>query len=314
MRLLVSGAGGFLGRALTAALLAPEPPLAFERLTLTDLRLSVDHADPRLRVIEGDLRDPAHRAALVGDGVDVLLHLAALPSGTTEGQPAEARAVNLDASIDLFEAVAAAGARPRIVHASSIAALGQPGTEQVTDATPLRPTMTYGALKAMLESWLCDMHRRGSISGLAIRLPGLVARPLTRTGQRSAFLSDAFHYMRAGQACTLPVRPEATSWLMSVDRCVANMVHAVQLDAQPEWPAFTLPALRLGMSEVVAALAEATGADPSLVSYDPDPALEAIFASYPPLRTAIADTLGFRHDGSVDELVRAALAGIERGV
>ena len=125
-----------------------------------------------------DLRDPALRADLVSGGLDLLIHLAALPSGASEGEPGMAKAVNLDAAIALFTEAAAARPGVRVVHASSIAALGPPQGPVVTDDAPLRPTLTYGALKVMLETWLTDMTRRGDVRGLSLRLPGLVARPL----------------------------------------------------------------------------------------------------------------------------------------
>jgi hypothetical protein len=40
-----------------------------------------------------------------------------------------------------------------------------------------------------------------------------------------------------------------------------------------------------------------------MISYDPDPALEAQFGNYPPLATPRADRLGFRHDGDLATLV-----------
>jgi hypothetical protein len=49
------------------------------------------------------------------------------------------------------------------------------------------------------------------------------------------------------------------------------------------------------------------------VRYAPDPAIEAQFGSYPPITTATADRLGFRHDGTPAALVRNALAAAAEG-
>ena len=311
MKIAITGAAGFLGQALVARLLGQQAPLRFDELRLSDLRLSYRPENPRVKSLSGDLRDPALRAALVSGGLDVLIHLAALPSGTTEQDPAMARAVNLDAAIALFNQAAAAKTGVRIVHASSIAALGQP-EHTVTDDTACKPTLTYGVLKAMLEAWLCDMTRRGEVQGLSLRLPGLVARPLMRTGQRSAFLSDAFRHMYAGKPFVVPVSPDGMTWLMSVSRCVDNLVHAARLDRTPEWAALTLPVVRVSMRGVVNALSEATGHPASLASYEPDPALQAVFANYPSLKTPTADALGFRNDGGVDQLARRVLRQLRR--
>lgn len=312
MRIAITGAAGFLGRALCARLLGRQAPLPLQELRLTDLNLSYRTEHPLVKSYAGDLRDPALRAALVSGGIDVLIHLAALPSGASEGEPAMAKAVNLDAAIALFAEAAAARPGLRVVHASSIAALGPPQGALVSDETPLRPTLTYGALKVMLETWLSDMTRRGDVRGISLRLPGLVARPLVRTGQASAFLSDIFRHMHAGEAFTVPVSPEGTSWLMSVHRCVDNFIHAATLPVEPAEAAFTLPATHTSMRALVSALAEETGNLASLAAYAPDPGLETVFASYPPLNAGIAEAVGFRDDGSVNSLVRRVLRQLRR--
>jgi hypothetical protein len=69
-----------------------------------------------------------------------------------------------------------------------------------------------------------------------------------------------------------------------------------------------LPALHLAMQELVQALAASYGDDRrALVQYAADPALESIFCQ-PPLGTAMADHLGFRHDGNARALVERAMS------
>ena len=104
-----------------------------------------------------------------------------------------------------------------------------------------------------------------------------------------------------------PVSPSATSWLMSRGRCVDNLLHAAALAprAMSQRPVCTLPALRLTMAAYANALAAHHGHDAaSLVSFEPDPALEAQFGAYPEARLEIAESLGFCADGSAEELIR----------
>jgi hypothetical protein len=65
------------------------------------------------------------------------------------------------------------------------------------------------------------------------------------------------------------------------------------------------------MSQLVTAIAEVHGSAVlsrvSYVSYGSNPALEANFGRYPPLRTPAADAAGFAHDGDLPRLVRRAL-------
>jgi nucleoside-diphosphate-sugar epimerase len=224
------------------------------------------------------------------DGVEAVVHLAALPGGAAEADPTASRAINLDASLNLIKAAAG---RARFVYASSIAVFGAPLPDRVDDATPVAPAMTYGAHKAIVEIALADAVRRGDIEGIALRLPGIVARPPAASGLKSAFMSDLFRAIRDGRPYIVPVGPDATVWLMSVGRAAANLVHALDV---PSGPAMTLPALRTTIADLVAAIA---GGGPTAISYSPDPDLEAQF-------TPRADGLGFRHDGGLANLVQSA--------
>jgi hypothetical protein len=51
-----------------------------------------------------------------------------------------------------------------------------------------------------------------------------------------------------------------------------------------------------------------------LVRYEPQALVQRLFASYPPLHTPTAKALGFRHDGSVDALVRRAAQAARLGL
>ncbi|TWB58632.1 NAD-dependent epimerase/dehydratase family protein [Nitrospirillum viridazoti] len=314
MRIILTGAGGFVGRHLARRLLAQGlDGRVVERLVLADLD-PPELDDIRVTRVAGDLSDAGVRARLVADGADVLFHLAALPGGAAARNPALSRKVNLDGTLDLIEAAAAAhaGRVPplRVVYTSTIAVLGHPMPALVDDATPLQPAMTYGTHKRMVELALDDYRRRGLVDPVAIRLSGILARPGGATGLKSAFMSDVFHALAAGRPYTCPVSPAAAIWAMSLDRCVDNLLHAATVDGalMPVGGAVTLPALRLAMGDLVTAIARRTGTDAGLVDYAPDAGLEAAFGAHPPLSTPAADAAGFRHDGTVDALVESALS------
>lgn len=293
MRIVITGAGGFVGRTLAAALTGQHD------LRLVDARLG------GLPGIEGDLCDPATRAAVFADGCDALIHLATVPGGAAEQDPARAKAVNIDATMALIDEAAAAGACPRVIFASSIAVFGDPLPSLVDDRTPTAPRLLYGAHKAMMEEWLATQGRRGAISPLSLRLPGIVARPRAPSGMKSAFMSDLFHALRAHEPIALPVSPDATMWLMSVARLARNLAHALTSEAHGT---LTLPALRVTMADLVATIAAATQAPPSLVTYTPDTHIEAIFGRQPPLATPAATQLGFAADDDLAALVASALS------
>ena len=318
MNLLITGANGFIGRALTSRLLTDAAaPLAglgpIGRLTLIDL--GFDGPDvAKVRRLHGSIADPAIVARAFDTPVDVMFHLASIPGGMAEQHYELARQVNLDATVNLLEAARAqtiASSKPvKVVFASSIAVFGSPLPALVDDATPLRPRLSYGAHKLIGEILMADFTRRGWISGRSIRLPGIVARPPQKTGQFSAFLSDIFRELAAGLTYACPVPADSTTWLMSTQCVVDNILHAAGLSAAacPDSCVWTLPALRTSMQDLVAAIADVYGSDVlKRVTYGSNPVLEANFGRYPPLLTPAAEAAGFAHDGDLPTLVRRAL-------
>lgn len=305
MRIVVTGAGGFVGRRIVERLLARG-----DRVVGIDTQAGGIPAGAE--VVAGDLGDPAVRAAALAGGLDALIHLATVPGGAAEADPAASRRINLDAMYDLLLEAGAARGGLRVVYASSIAVYGDPLPATVDDATPLAPRMIYGGHKAMMESAVAMFSHRGLIDGVTVRLPGILARPKGPSGMKSAFMSDLFHALRAGAAFTCPVSAAGTIWAQSVARCADNFLHALSLDAAllPPTRAVTLPAQRIAMGALAAEIARQCGVDPALVSYAPDGALEAAFAAQPPLATPAAERAGFAHDGDLATLVASALATI----
>jgi len=308
MNVLVTGAAGFVGRVLCARLLATTPEAA-ARFTFIDRAIGAS-ADPRLETVSADLAagSPALERALAH--ADTVIHLAAVPGGAAERDYAASRRVNLELSLAMLEQLAARAKPVRFVYASTIAVFGEPLPPAIDDGTPALPTMTYGAHKLMVETALSDLSRRGALDGFAVRLPGLLARPPGGGGMKSAFMSELFHAAVARRPFVVPTGEDATVWIMSVSCAVENLLHAARLAGGAARPrrAFTLPALRVTMGELVRAVARRTGTDPRTFTFERDAALEAQFGRLPPLATPTADALGFRHDGDLDSLVARALA------
>ena len=273
MKIIVTGAGGFVGRHLVRKLLARGDDVV-------GLDNVADGIPNGAIVVVGDLGDAAVRERAIGKGCDALIHLATVPGGAAEADPAASRRINVDAMYDLLEEVAAAGNVPRIVYASSIAVYGDPFPQGgVDDATPLSPRMIYGGHKAMMETAVCLLSNRGAIDGVTVRLPGILARPKGPSGMKSAFMSNLFHALKAGEPFTCPVSPGATIWAQSVERCADNFVHALGLDSalMPVTRAVTLPAPTIRMNDLAAEIAHQCGVSAELVTYQPDAALERAF-------------------------------------
>lgn len=293
MRLTITGADGFVGRAVVRRL--RETSVAAD-LLLVDRAFSEEGSGTRLT---GDLTDPAVLAQAVRN-CDALLHLAALPGGAAERDPAASRAINLDVPLRLIEAMQGR----RLILAGSIAVFGAAPVGPVDDGTVAVPDSVYGTHKRMVELGFGDAVRRGALRGAVLRLPGIVARPASAGGFGSAFLSDLFHAARAGQAYAVPVAPDATSWVCSVSACAANLVAALLADIAEQHPV-TLPALRFAMGDLVAELVRRFPM--ATITHAEDAALRRSFGSYPPLHTPRAAALGFTAERDVRQLVEAVL-------
>jgi hypothetical protein len=144
-----------------------------------------------------------------------------------------------------------------------------------------------------------------------LRLPGIVARPTQPAGLISAFMSDSIRELAAGRPFEFPVAADGAAWWMSRDCAVSNLLHAATLDLQvlKSQRVWLLPVLHASMAQVVDALASMYGeAVRSKAGYAPQADIQAQFASFPPLQCLRATAAGFRHDGTLQDLLQRALA------
>jgi len=316
MHILVTGANGFIGRHLVQALLdeAATGRRALRRLTVLDLELATLPASPLLHALPGSYSEPALLTAALAEPVDLVFHLAAVPSGLCERNPALGMEVNVQGMIRLLDALKAQENGCKMVFASSIAVYGRPETPLHTDDTPPAPTLSYGAYKVVGEVLLNDYIRREWLRGCSLRLPGIVTRPPEPNGAVSIFFSDFIRELAAGRPVRCPVSPEARSWLMSVGCCVRDLLHAADHDFGAR-RTFMLPARHVSMKELLQAVAEhrGQGSLDHLVDWQPDPWVEFNFGSYPPLSLPLAEAEGFRADAGLRELVADSLLGVGGG-
>lgn len=297
----VTGAAGFIGRAVV------------ERIkngalgTVSDLRLNDVRAfrTSDASIIIGSYADAGVREALVGDEIDILFHLASLPGGASERDPALGKSVNLDGTIALIDAVARPDG-PIVVYTSSIAALGR-SVSTVMDTTMLRPAGSYGTHKAMVEFYLADLTRRGLVDARSIRPARIVARPKSAfAGFATAWMSDLFHAALDQRVVTIPSRAGAHIWLQSIDAVADNIIHAALMPSAglPPQRVWTLPATVVRVGALVDALGRRTG-HALQVEYGGGP------TEQPPLDASNALELGFVSDGDTDALVDAVISQLE---
>ena len=98
MRVIVTGAGGFVGRQICRQLIAAGHDAVRLNRALTP--------EPASELIAGNLCDPAIVARAFAGGCDAVVHLATIPGGAAETDPQAARRTNVYASMLLTEAAA----------------------------------------------------------------------------------------------------------------------------------------------------------------------------------------------------------------
>lgn len=181
-RVLVTGAGGNLGRAAVPALVeAGHEPVLFDfRPVSTDQEF-----------IEGDVRDVAAVASAM-QGVDAVVHAAALHGVHLQAWSAEDFwSINVTGTFHVYEAARDAGVS-QVVLGSSMVVYGDIGAgdepwEVVTEQSPLRPANLYGLTKVLSEDIARYYATAGAISTVALRLGMFVPETLERYGFRLLF-------------------------------------------------------------------------------------------------------------------------------
>lgn len=312
MKIIITGAAGFVGAALSHYFIKSTS----HELVLVDRSLTEFYSyknQPRIRLVEGELQNPLTRINALDANPDVLIHLAALPGGAAEENPVLSKLVNLNATLALAEEFSLVSSHRRFVFVSTIAVLGTDFSHIADDHTPLAPTSVYGTHKAMVELALADMARRGTLDPISLRLPGIVARPETPSGLKSAFVSNVFHVLKRNEPFVFPMSGSATTWLMSLGTCISNVVRASNL-ANVELPisrAITLRAVHCRVADLGSEISDYLGVSRELISFDSNPILEAMFGRYPPQVTSVADQAGFITDFSLRSLIHSVYSNIK---
>jgi nucleoside-diphosphate-sugar epimerase len=306
MRILVTGAGGFIGAHVVRALLAKGVPAS--ALLLADV---VSFAPPPGAKAEiGDIADPAFIRRLLEHGVKSIYALAATLTSDAEADFGKGLRVNLLGLVHLLEALRHVGGRPKLVYPSSISSFGGTLPETVDDSIAHFPRTSYGSHKAIAELLINDYTRKGFIDGRALRLPVVLTRP----GAPSTVVSDRVAAILReplrGQDVVCPLDPATRIPVASVQRVAQALVaiHDLPASAFGDTRAMNLPSLSVTIAEMIAAVERRNPA--GRITYRKDPALQAIADDWPKRFVSERATKhGIGADASIDEVIEHFLRG-----
>jgi GDP-4-dehydro-6-deoxy-D-mannose reductase len=187
-RILITGAGGFVGKHLIRQLQSTQPSASLYGIVLNN----VDNPEiGGVEMLAADLLD-SQRVQEVMETVkpDAIYHLAAQSSPRLSFQiPAETLQNNLLSQLNLFQSCLTLNIKPNILIVGSADSYGmvKPENLPVTEQTPFRPANPYAVSKAAQDLL-------GLQYFLSHKLPILRARPFNHIGpgQRQGFVATDF--------------------------------------------------------------------------------------------------------------------------
>lgn len=171
-KIVVTGGAGLIGSTTVDLLLKEHNPRSvvifddFSRGSRANIEDSM--RDPRLSVVEGDVRDRAAVARVMA-GADAVIHMAALRITACAAEPRLAFEVMCGGSYNVVEAAQASGVK-KIVAASTASVYGM--AEEFPTTEPHHPygnRTWYGASKLMLEGLLRSFNDMYGLPYVALR-------------------------------------------------------------------------------------------------------------------------------------------------
>jgi len=314
MRIVVTGAAGFVGGRLARELLARGTldGQAIDQLVLVDRGFAAPASDPRVHQLSGDLRAEEIRKEIFGQPVDGMFHLAATLTAEAERDFDQGLAMNLGGLVELLEDCRHHGqgqGRPlRLIFSSSMAAFGPaPFAPVVTDESPQRPQISYGVQKVIAELLLDDYTRRGFLDGRALRFPVVLLRPRGAAPALSEFISAVVREPLLGSPVVCPFDRSTAMPVVSVGAVARGLVTLYEMSSEAlgQVRTMNLPAVTVTIEEMVSALARRAGpAARDLIDWQPDSRLQGLIGSMPQgFASARAEAAGILPEPDFDAVI-----------
>jgi UDP-glucose 4-epimerase len=262
-RILVTGGCGLIGSTTIDQLLREHQP---ERIVILDnlargslANVEAALKDPRVQLVRGDIRD-ADVVRRVTEGMDAVIHMAALRITACAADPREAMQVMCDGSFNVVDAAHHAGVK-KVVAASSASIYGLaeefPTRE---DHHPYGNQTWYGASKVMLEGLLRSYHSMYALPYVALRYFNVYGPRMDIHGKYTEVLIRWMERISTGQPPLIFGDGEQTMDFIYIDDIARANVLALQSEISDE--VFNVASgSETSLSELAAALAKVMGSD-----------------------------------------------------
>lgn len=235
--ILVTGGCGLIGSTTIDQILRHHAPA---RVVILDnlVRGSLDNVTeilehPRVTLVRGDIRDldTLRRAT---EGMDAVIHMAALRITACAAEPREALTVMCDGSFNVLEAAQQAGVK-KVVTASSASIYGLADTFPTReDHHPYNDRTWYGASKTMLEGLLRSFHDMYGMNYVALRYFNVYGPRMDIHGKYTEVLIRWMERIAAGQPPLILGDGKQTMDFVYIDDIARANLLALQKDIAPD--------------------------------------------------------------------------------
>lgn len=266
---LVTGGAGFIGSHLAAELVRCGERVRIVDNLSTGKRKNLE-ASAGAEFVQGDLADP-DLARRVVDGVDYVLHQAAIPSVPRSVEdPITSNRSNIDATLNILVAARDAGVK-RLVYAGSSSAYGDtPALPKREDMAP-RPLSPY-ALQKLVGEQYCEMFTRlYGFPTVTIRYFNVFGPRQDPSSPYSGVISLFISALVDGRRPVIYGDGEQTRDFTYVANVVDGVLRACQAPAAPGETINVATGGRISLNELFRRLKDLTGASVEPVYGEPRP-------------------------------------------
>jgi len=201
MKVLITGAGGFIGSHLVDSQLQQGHDVRAVDLHLESLKHQSTH--PHLEAIQGSITDNGLLRKIVADA-EIIYHLASAHLDVSLSD-SHYRRVNVDATVHLLEAAKEAGVK-RFVHCSSVGVIGDVDHPPADETTECHPTNIYERTKLEGERAALNFMRRTDFHVVVVRPAWVYGPRCPRTAKLMRTISkNRFFFFGDGQNMRHPV-------------------------------------------------------------------------------------------------------------
>ena len=227
---LVTGAAGFIGRSIAAALLQRGDTVRGVDNLSTGKRENLIDLE-QMDFICGDLAN-TDVCAQACEGIDTIFHEAALPSvPRSVADPLSTNVACVDATLNLLVAARDAGVR-RVVYAASSAAYGESPTLPKHEGMLPAPITPYAVAKLAGEYYLACFTRVYGLETVSLRYFNVFGPYQDPTSHYSGVLAIFCRKMLAGEQPTIYGDGEQSRDFTYIDNVVAGNLLAAEAPSE----------------------------------------------------------------------------------